>query len=85
MVDADRGGHSRGQWGLPCSWKDDCFPVLDVKPERGPSGYPGPEAGSGDCAALCVQALVSARCAVRREVGASGCCAPVSRAGGAPS
>ena len=39
----------------------------------------------GDRVALCVQALVSARCAVRREVGASGCCAPVSRAGRAPS
>lgn len=36
-------------------------------------------------AALCMEALVSARCALEREVGASGCCAPVSRADGAPS
>ena len=31
-------------------------------------------------AALCMEALVSSRGAVEREVGASGCCATVSRA-----
>lgn len=36
-------------------------------------------------AALCMEALVSARGAVEREVGALGCCATVSRADGAPS
>lgn len=65
MVDADRGSHSRGQWGLPCSWKDDCFPVLGVKPERGPSGSPGPEAGSGrPCGFVCPgSGLCEVRCA----------------------